>query len=249
MQKTFWLKIVDLWEADRWQSILGNVSHTLSPERFGPSVTERIFWRADTSEPIVALSFDDGPNPTYTPRLLDILAKHDVHATFFLIGRYVAKSPDIAKAIVAGSHEIGNHTYKHRMLPLLSDREVEREIRKTHKIIVETTDYVPDFFRPPMGLCTRRTVNVIEACGYKTVVGDVYPRDPNKPGSQKIVDRILMRTQPGSLIILHDGGNSRNVDRSQTLAAVDEIIPRLKDRGFRFVRLSELTNSLTERSL
>ncbi len=235
-----WNKLLSLWEARGWQAVLGHLSHTLAPERLGPSLTERIFWRADVSEPVVALSFDDGPHPTFTPRLLDILEKHDVPATFFLIGRYVRRHPDIAQRIAAGRHEIGNHTYHHRIMPLLPGKMLEHEICTTHELIRDATGREAQLLRPPMGLFTRRTVDVIEACGYKTVVGDVYPRDPNLPGTERIVSRVLRRTRPGSLIILHDGGNTRSVDRSQTLTAVDRIIPELKKRGFRFITLSEL---------
>ncbi len=235
-----WNKVVSLWEANGWQSLLGHVSHKLAPERFGPSLTERVFWRAEIEEPLVALSFDDGPHPTYTPRLLDILARHEVVATFFLIGRYVKRHAAIARRIVAEGHDVGNHTYHHRIMPLMTGHRIEQEIRATHETIAETTGLFAHLLRPPMGLFTRRTVDVIEACGYQTVVGDVYPRDPNLPGANRIVHRVLRRTRPGSLIILHDGGNLGRVDRSQTLAAVDAIIPELKSRGFRFVPLVEL---------
>ncbi len=240
MGRRVWNKLLSLWEKHGWQSMLGHLSHTLAPERLGPSLTERIFWRADTDEPVVALSFDDGPHPTFTPRLLDILAKHEVPATFFLIGRYVKKHPHIAERIAADRHEIGNHTYHHRIMPLLPGRMLEHEIRTTHQLILDATGREAQLLRPPMGLFTRRTVDVTEACGYKTVVGDVYPRDPNLPGTERIVRRVLRRTRPGSLIILHDGGNTRVVDRSQTLTAVDRIIPELKRRGYRFVTLSKL---------
>ena len=233
-------RFIAIWQSSRWQSFLGNLSHSLAPERLGPRVTERIFWRAPERKSRIGLSFDDGPHPVFTPRLLDILARYGVKATFFLIGRYVMMYPDIARSIHREGHEIGNHTFRHRMLPLLSDQEIELEIRSTHDVIGEKTGCGPVYLRPPMGLFTRRTVDVIEDCGYKTVIGDVYPRDPNMPGVRKIIDRILVRTRPGSLIILHDGGNGPVVDRSQTLAAVDLIIPELLARGYRFVTLSQL---------
>lgn len=225
---------------ERLQAFLGNLSHTLALERLGPSLTRRIFWRAHTNRRIVALSFDDGPNSAFTPQLIDILQQYAVPATFFLIGQYVEKHPGIAREIASGPHEIGNHTYSHKMLPFLNDREVIREVETTHSVIADITGKRPVFLRPPMGLFTKRTVTLVERLGYKTVVGDVYPRDPNRPGTQRIIRRVLRRVMPGSLIILHDGGNTAGFDRSQTLAGVRVIIPRLLERGFEFVTLSKL---------
>ena len=91
-----------------------------------------------------------------------------------------------------------------------------------------------------MGLFTKRVLDIAERLGCKTVVGDVYPRDPHRPGKEKIFERVLDRTQPSSVLILYDGGNTRNVDRSQTVEAIKEIIPQLIQKGFIFVRLSEL---------
>ncbi len=239
------MRITHLWGAERWQSLLGDLSHTLALERFGPSLTERIFWQARTDRPIVALSFDDGPNERFTPGLLDFLDRESVPATFFLIGRYVQRNPALAQRIAGGPHEIGNHTWSHRMLPFLRAQQIREEITRTHETIIRVTGRTPLFFRPPMGLFTKKTVSIVEQLGYRHVVGDVYPRDPNMPGTQKIVRRVLKRVQPGSLIILHDGGNTKNLDRSQTVKAVQEIVPRLKAQGFTFVTLNELVQADT----
>jgi len=99
---------------------------------------------------------------------------------------------------------------------------------------------VPRFLRPPMGLFSKRVLNIVERAGYKTVVGNVYPRDPHLPGREKILGRMLSRVIKGSIIILHDGGNTNHVDRSQTIWAVERFIPELQERGFEFVTLSEL---------
>lgn len=223
-----------------WQMLMSDISHTISPERIGPYVTQRVFWRAQTREKIIALSFDDGPNPRFTPELLDILKKFSVSATFFLIGRYVEKAPEIAQQIVAGGHEVGNHTFSHKMLPFLEDHEIREEISTTHRILAKVTGRVPSLLRPPMGMFSKRTVSIAEEWGYRTVIGDVYPRDPHMPGTSRIIRRVLKRSRPGSLIILHDGGNTRHFDRSQTLRSVEAIIPKLKNAGYRFVTLPEL---------
>lgn len=227
-------------------AFIGDLSHSLGLERIGPWLTERIFWRANTADKVVALSFDDGPHERYTPALLRYLEESHVPATFFMIGRQVRKNPDIARDVANGPHEIGNHTFTHPRLPMLGDVQVTRELAETHDIIRDVTGREPVHMRPPMGLFTKRVVNLTEKAGYRTVVGDVYPRDPHKPGTHKIVRRVLGRVQPGSLIILHDGGNTPGVDRSQTVDGVKEIVPRLQDKGYRFVTLSELVRSGNE---
>jgi len=226
--------------APRWRLLKGDVSHALAIERFGPRLTQRVLWRVETQERTVALSFDDGPHPHFTPAILDLLEKHSLPATFFLIGRYVLKYPLLAQRIASGKHEIGNHTFSHRILPLLRDEEVKHEIHQTEEAIRIHTGRRPRFIRPPMGLFTKRTVNVIEACGYGTVIGDVYPRDPHLPGKDKIYQRVMRRVRPGSIIILHDGGNTQHVDRSQTVWAAEKIIEALLREDYRFVTISEL---------
>ncbi|NUO78944.1 polysaccharide deacetylase family protein [candidate division KSB1 bacterium] len=230
--------------APHWRLSKGDVSHALAIERFGPRLTRRVLWRVETQERTVALSFDDGPHPHFTPAILDLLERYNIPATFFLIGRHVLKYPLLAQRIAARRHEIGNHTFNHRILPLLRDEEVQSEIHQTEEAIRIHTGRQPRFIRPPMGLFTKRTVNMIEACGYGTVIGDVYPRDPHLPGQHKIYQRVMRRVRPGSIIILHDGGNTKHVDRSQTVWAVEKIIEALLRDEYRFVTISELAQGL-----
>jgi peptidoglycan/xylan/chitin deacetylase (PgdA/CDA1 family) len=228
-----------------WQSILGDLSYAVAVERLGPWLTERVFWRLDTEEKVVALTFDDGPNARFTPRLLDVLADHRVRATFFLIGQHLEEHPSAARDAVAAGHEIGNHTYSHPSLIFLANDEIAAEIGRTDATIRELLGVQPQLVRPPMGLFTKRVVRLIEGMGYRTIVGDVYPRDPHEPGRDKIVERVLARVRPGSIIILHDGGNAEHFDRSDTVEAVAAIVPRLLDRGYRFVCVSELLAATT----
>ena len=220
--------------------LTGYISHALGLERLGPRLTSRVLWRVETAERVLAISFDDGPHPAYTPAILNLLERHGIRATFFLIGRYVSKHQRLAQRITAGNHEIGNHTFNHRILPFLSDAMVRQEIDQAEAVIRRTTGKRPRLIRPPMGLFTKRTVDTIEACGYGTVIGDVYPRDPHLPGQKKILERVMTRVRPGSIIILHDGGNTKHVDRSQTVWAVQRIIERLRQEGYRFLTISEL---------
>jgi peptidoglycan/xylan/chitin deacetylase (PgdA/CDA1 family) len=222
------------------RSLLGNLSHAVSIERFGPKLSERVFWRADIDEPRIALTFDDGPHALSTPRILGALQDFDVPATFFLVGKNVKAHLPVARDIVKAGHEIGNHTYNHVRLSFLSNANIMEEITRTDDLLRNMDGVEPRFLRPPFGLFTNRVLNIVEGLGYQTVVGDVYPRDPHHPGKKKIVERVVKKTEPGSIIILHDGGNTWNVDRSQTVEAIKEIIPQLKEKGFIFMRLSDL---------
>jgi len=222
------------------KSLLGDLSHAVSLERFGPKLSDRVCWRAAISEPKIALTFDDGPHAFLTHRILNVLQALDVPATFFLVGKNVKSHPQVAQDIARAGHEIGNHTYNHSHLTLLSSKKIINEIIRTDTLLRSIDGVEPRFLRPPFGLFTKRVLDIAERLGYKIVVGDVYPRDPQRPGKEKIVERVLDRTEPGSIIILHDGGNSRNVDRSQTIEAIKEIIPQLKQKGFIFLRMSDL---------
>ncbi len=228
--------------ATRWHAFNGDVSYAIALERFGPRLARRILWRVETTEKVVALSFDDGPHPYHTPEILDLLDAHQIPATFFLVGRHVRQHPVLARCIAGGMHEIGNHTLSHRMLPFLRDEKIVHEIRHTGEIIGEVTGRTVQLFRPPMGLFSKRVVDLVEQCGCKAVIGDVYPRDPHRPGREKIYRRVINRVQPGSIIILHDGGNTRHVDRSQTVWAVRQIVQHLLKENYRFVTISQLAS-------
>lgn len=235
-----------LFDGITLQSLLGDLSHAVAPERLGPKVTERVIWRAITAEKKIALTFDDGPHPIHTPRLLDILEKHNVPATFFLIGRNIESNFELAQRIVQSGHEIANHTFTHLLMFKLSDDEMREEVSRTDALLRGLVNHAPKFLRPPMGLFSKRVLDIVEQCGYRTVVGDVYPRDPHLPGTNRIISRVLSRVVTGSIVIMHDGGNSNHVDRSQTIAAVSQLIPQLRKRGFEFVRLSELVGSKSQ---
>lgn len=224
----------------RPQLLLSDLSHAASIERFGPKLFERIHWRAATKELQIALTFDDGPHAASTPRLLDILYQFKVPATFFLIGKHLESHPKLGRDIVSAGHEIGNHTFSHSFLYLLTKNRMQDEIGRTDTLLRKIDGAKPKFFRPPAGFFTKRVLDIVEQLEYKTVVGDVYPRDPHLPGKEKIIARVLRRTAAGSIIILHDGGNTKRVDRSQTLEALCEIIPSLKMKGFEFLTLSDL---------
>ena len=233
-------KLRYLLDSITMQSILSDLSHAISLERFGPKVTDRVLWRGTTAEPKIALTFDDGPHLNSTPQILDVLNKYEVPATFFLVGKHVESHFALAQDIARAGHEIGNHTFNHPPLFLLTNSQIKDEITRTDELIRKIDGTTPKFLRPPAGLFSRRVLNIVEQSEYRTVVGDVYPRDPHLPGTEKIIHRVLKRTVAGSIIILHDGGNTKHADRSQTIEALWKIIPRLKNKGFEFVKISDL---------
>lgn len=227
----------------RPQLILSDLSHAVSLERLGPKLFERIHWRASTDKLNIALTFDDGPHPGSTPQVLELLQRLDVPATFFLVGKHLEKHPELAREMVAAGHEIANHTFSHSLFYATTRERIRNEIRRTDRLLKNINGAEPKFFRPPAGIFTKQVLDIAEELGYETVIGDVYPRDPHLPGKEKIVDRILRRAVAGSIIILHDGGNARRVDRSQTQGALLEIVPILKNKRFDFLTLTDLLSN------
>ena len=209
-------------------------------EKYGHLISNRVVWSVDTDEKVAAFTFDDGPNEIYTPQLLDILAQKELKATFFLLGKHVEKYPEIVKRIHSEGHEIGNHSFNHSLLLLYTKSYVKRQIESTSALIEKTVGLTPSYFRPPMGLFTPSMLDAVSESGMTAVVGEVYPRDPYRPGTDKIVERVLSRIKPGSIVILHDSGTFGKVDRSQTVAAVSILIDRLRDQGYRFLTVGEL---------
>ncbi len=181
----------------------------------------------------VALTFDDGPHPVFTPRLLDVLERAKVKATFFLVGEMAEKRPDLVKAQLAAGHCIGNHTYHHVNLSRLPIGTVAAEIKACGNVLRDITGQSPRWFRPPGGDIDTDGYLAARALGYKTVLWDVFPADSRSPGRLTIRSRVLDETSPGGIVLLHDG-------IQQTLDVLPEIIATLKARGYRFVTLDEM---------
>jgi peptidoglycan/xylan/chitin deacetylase (PgdA/CDA1 family) len=224
----------------------GGIAYAIGPERWIPAHTQRVLCSVKTKEKKIALTFDDGPNPEYTPLLLTKLAEYCVSATFFLIGRNLKSHSEIGRRIVQEGNEVGNHTYNHLSMPFLSQDRIRNEVSSTHQLIADLLKVQPIFLRPPNGLVTKRVLDTVEQLGYRTVVGDVFPVDVACPDAETITRRVLRRVQPGSIIILHDGYVGRfDRDKSQTVRAMDGLIPRLSEQGYEFVTLSHLISAST----
>ncbi len=217
------------------------MSPSLIDLKAGRSFLSRNFLMSiNTNEKRIALTFDDGPNPRNTPKLLDLLASKEIPATFFLVGRNIRRYPEIAREIFAAGHDLGNHTFHHVPLPLLPGRLVCRELKKTSEAIAGITGSNPRFVRPPMGWFTNRILEIFRERTLYPVLGNIYPRDSIRPGVETIVQRVLERVEPGSIVILHDGGWRAGVDRGQTIEAVDRITDQLGVMGYGFDLLGDL---------
>ncbi|GER91619.1 oligosaccharide deacetylase [Dictyobacter vulcani] len=183
--------------------------------------------------PHVALTFDDGPQPTFTPQVLNVLQLYHVQATFFCIGSQVRKYPGIVRQTYQDGDVVGNHTWSHPNLTRLSPDEIRSQIRSASTVIQQVTGRAPTLFRPPYD-ATNATVGRIAAqLGLVQTEWTIDARDWQRPGVAAIVSTVLHSARNGSIIILHDGGG----DRSQTVQALPLIIKGLRQRGFTFIVL------------
>lgn len=197
-----------------------------------------VLWRLPTDKKLVSLTFDDGPSPLVTDRILDVLREGGAPATFFLIGRQVRAHPDLARRIRDEGHLVGNHTASHANLLWASPETARREIEEGAQAIQEVLGTSVKWFRPPFGLRAPWVVAQARAQGQATVLWTTCPCDWERPGSAEIVKRALEGIQPGTIILLHDGGG----DREQTLGALPLLIQALRDQGFTLARVDEVAS-------
>lgn len=193
----------------------------------------------------IALTYDDGPNDPHTLRLLEVLAKHDVRATFFLIGRYVRQRPEIAREVFKAGHVVGNHTFTHPLLTFKSAAEVRRELSDCrsalHDAIGENSSLISNLFRPPFGGRRPAVLRVVRELGLEPVMWNVTGYDWNAPPSAVIEQKVRKQIRGGDVILLHDGGHKQmGADRSQTVAATDHLISRCRSDGYEFVTIPQM---------
>ncbi|GMA60841.1 polysaccharide deacetylase family protein [Alicyclobacillus fastidiosus] len=198
-------------------------------------------WQVPTHRKVVALTFDDGPDPTYTPQVLQLLAENHDQATFFLIGRKVSEHPDIVRQTEFLGNELGNHTFSHRHLAHMNTSELAGELDQTQNAILQATGQKCKYFRPPRGYYDEPSVLTAHDRGYPVIMWswDEDSRDWQAPGVHNIVNNVLKHVHPGDIILMHDGtGNSK-----QTIAALRKILPDLHKRGYQSVTISDLLRS------
>ena len=190
----------------------------------------------------LALTFDDGPNDPYTFHLLEVLAKHEVRATFFMIGRYVKQRPEIAAAVARQGHVIGNHTFTHPNLIFRTPGQVRSEIAACEQALDDAVErnHAP-LFRPPWGARTPVVLRTVRQLGMTPVLWSVTGFDWNAGSAADIKHEVTRQVRGGDVILLHDGGHKHmGVDRSYTVQAVDELIRRYKEEGYAFRTITEM---------
>ena len=189
----------------------------------------------------IALTYDDGPNDPHTLRLLEVLAKHNVRATFFLIGRYLEQRPDIAREVVQAGHCVGNHTFTHPLLIFKSDPELHEELTRCRGALQDAVGEDSNLFRPPFGGRRPGTLRVARGLGFQAIMWNVTGYDWNAPPAALIERKISNQMRGGDVILLHDGGHKHlGADRSQTVLATDQIISRYKSEGYEFVTIPQM---------
>jgi peptidoglycan-N-acetylglucosamine deacetylase len=179
----------------------------------------------------VALTIDDGPATPYTAQVLDVLEQFGVVATFCMVGRQVSGRPDLARMVAERGHLLANHTWGHADLTRLSASRLGDEIDRAQDIIHRSTGRAPTFFRAPYGAWSGRVTEACATRGLRPLGWSVDPQDWARPSVPVLVSRLLRDTTPGSILLEHDGGG----DRSQTVAALKVVLPRLLEEGYRFV--------------
>lgn len=192
------------------------------------------FTRVPVAGNFIAITYDDGPHPQNTPRLLDILAKRNIKATFYVIGRSVDTHPDVLRRTAAEGHEIGNHTYTHRLMTQLSDSEIRNELTRTQTAVSNAAGVSMRTMRPPYGgLLQRQRELVLGEFGYPTILWSVDPLDWKRPGASVITSRILANTSAGGIVLAHDL-------HAQTVDSMPATLDALLRKGFQFVTVSQL---------
>ncbi len=212
--------------------------HTMWPTS---QVYGRTFAGLQPGSRLLALTYDDGPNDPYTWRMMEVLERHGVKATFFLLGRFVQEKPDIARALVAAGHAIGSHTWDHPNLIFASAAEVRRQLQKTQQAILDATGVDAKLFRPPFGGRRPASLREARALGLQTVMWNVTCQDWKAKSAGEIVARAERQIRGGNVILLHDGEYHRiGVDRSRSVEASNRILSRYQPEGYEFVTIPQM---------
>jgi len=190
--------------------------------------------RVETSEKVAAMTFDDGPHPQYTAQVLDVLDRHRVQATFFMMGRNVERFPAVAREVLRRGHQVGNHSYSHPKLILMSPRRVREEIERTDALLrgIGVTGEI--YFRPPHASKFLVLPYVLRQMNKLSVMGDVDPEEWKRRPAAVMTASILRQARPGSIIGLHDPMGA------ETLRTLDDVLTAMTSQGYRFETMSEL---------
>ena len=200
------------------------------------SAETQVYRSVETDTKKIALTFDDGPHPTLTPRILEILKKYDVKATFFMVGENVVNYPESARSVVQAGHEIGNHTYSHRHVSGMNEDTLKKELALCEDALFELCEYRTHLFRPPEGAVTQCVERCTEAGDYALILWSLDTRDWENKRTDRIVDAVINHIRPGDIILMHDYIGVK----SKTPEALEILLPELLRRGYEPVTVSEL---------
>jgi len=201
----------------------------------------RTFTGLPRSSRQIALTYDDGPNDPHTLRLLEVLARQDVQATFFLIGRHVQQHQEIAREIVQAGHAVGNHTFTHPLLTFKSESEIRQQLSECRAALQDAIGEHSNLFRPPFGGRRPAVLRVARELGMQPVMWNVTGYDWKAPPADVIERKVAKQIRGGDVILLHDGGHKEmGADRSQTVMATDRLIVRYKSEGYEFVTIPRM---------
>lgn len=203
---------------------------------------ETVVLRGPSTENKLALTFDDGPDPRFTPQVLDVLKEHNVKATFFLMGARAEAYPDLVKRIINEGHIIGNHSYWHPNLVKEADLvTLEREVTMTEDALERLVGYRTKLFRAPYGFLYNELVEKLAEMNYSVVGWSVDSLDWREGPPEEIAYTVISNIHPGAVILMHDGGEW-DADRTNTIKSLQQLIPTLKGQGFEFVTVPNLLN-------
>lgn len=192
------------------------------------------YTRVRTSKKVIAITFDDGPHPENTPRLLDMLKQRKIKATFYVVGSMVKYSPQLLARMIAEGHEIGNHTVTHNTLSRMSDESLLAELRAAHEQIIAACGVAPLSMRPPGGAIKKdQKALVLQELGYPTILWSVDPEDWKRPGPAVVTSRLVNGASPGGILLVHDL-------HKPTVDAMPATLDQLLAMGYEFVTITEL---------
>lgn len=211
----------------------------------------RLVWNVETTEPVAALTFDDGPDPDLTPRILDVLDRYDVRASFHVMGYNAVENPALLREIASRGHEIGSHTFSHPNLRNQTPEETERQLHLCADVIRSVTGRDVRYFRPPYGILTGPAARQAAALGYDVVLWSLGRGVPGEGTPRDVADHVVGNLRAGDIILLHDGIGTETFDdldgkgpvrrrRDVEVDALPQIIERSLESGIRFTTLEEL---------
>ncbi len=223
--------------------ILAGFGIPIKKDRFFYEQRGEIVWEVPTDDKIIALTFDDGPFPKTTDMILDLLKKYNAKATFFVLGNKVERYPETIKREIAEGHEVANHTFNHVYFQRsISQATIREEIVRTEKALEALTGKKPQLFRPPGGYYNEHSIAIAKTLGYTTIMWSWHQdtNDWKSPGVNKIVNKVLNNARNGDIVLLHD----YIPGSMQTVKALDTILDELTKRGYAFVTVTELMNTM-----